>query len=145
MSDNGHNPPEWLTEGAPVVLWNSRRTGYLGGHDPEALVTTVKKISKTSFSVDGEDTRIYFKGMRSTEKGSSWSHYHRLADTPDSDKAQQALAKTARVQLKSSATKAIDAWQKSDTPDTLTAALVALVALAKADGIRPSSAESEEA
>lgn len=144
MSDT-HTPPDWLTEGAPVVLWNSRRTGYLGDHDPEAFVTTVKKISKTSFSVEGEDTRIYFKGMRSTEKGSSWSHYYRLADTPDSDKAQQALTKTARVQLKTSVTRAVDAWQKSDNPDTLTAALVALVALAKADGIRPGGTESEEA
>lgn len=145
MPDNGHNPPDWLTEGAPVVLWDSRRTGFLGEPDPDAVVTTVKKISTTSFTVHGEDTRIYFKGMRSTEKGSSFNHYHRLADRPESDKAQQALAKTARARLKVAASRAVDAWQKLDNANTLTTALYAMIALAKADGIRPGEVAEEGA
>lgn len=143
MSDNGHNPPEWLTEGAPVVPWNSNR---VNDESPEAVVTTVKKVSKASFSVEAEgEPRIYFVGMRSTRQGSRWHGYHRLADSPSSTEAQRALAKTTRAQLKQSASRAVHAWDKNDNGDTLTAALVALVALAKADGIRPDGTESKEA
>lgn len=138
MSDT-HNPPDWLAEGAPVVLWDSYRINH---GSPQAVVTTVKKISKTSFSVHGEDTRIYFLGMRSTTRGSSWDRYHRCADSPDSEQAQQALAKTGRANLKAAAWSAIEQWQKEDNRDTLTAALLSLVALAKADGIRPGHNEN---
>lgn len=143
MADAKHTPPDWLTEGAPVVLWNTMRFNTT---DPQAVVTTVKKVSGSSFSVHGEDTRIYFLGMRSTTRGSSWDRYHRVADTPESEQAQQALAKTSRAQLHRTATRAVDAWQGNDDPDTLRAALFALISLAKADGITPASVtESESA
>jgi len=138
MTASHHPPPPWLTDGAPVVLWNSTRLGH---EDPEAIVTTVKKVSRTSFSVEGEDTRIYLAGLRSTQKGSSWNTYRRVADTPDSPHAQLALARTNRARLKVTAKRATDDWLKDDNPGTLCAALLALTALAKADGVHPTGSE----
>jgi hypothetical protein len=117
--------PGWLIPGAEVVVYND-------GNSPAVRVTTVLKVAKLSFTVNGEDTRFRV-ARQDARQGGTWGWTRRCVPV-GSDKAAQILDQHRRDKLMARARAACNDWLSVRDPENLDAAIEALQALKDDEG-----------
>jgi hypothetical protein len=118
---------DWIKPGAEVVVYQSTD----GPHGSRYLrKSTVARVAKTSFSVDGIDGRFRLDTLSTKEFGGttgSWWRY--VAVSPDSNAARQVIAKHNHLARQNRAEDAVVRWRRNKTEEHRLAAIAALEAL----------------
>lgn len=119
--------PPWLVPGAQVVIWESGG-GMSRTENPRARTTTVTKVGKAWFDVEGLNVKINIQRMQSAGQGSSSSWRYEAA-SPTSEKGAQMLARTRYMTLRSNVTSAIIQWERQHSNENRLALIAALTEL----------------
>ncbi|MEV8610249.1 hypothetical protein AB0383_20380 [Amycolatopsis sp. NPDC051373] len=117
--------PDWIKPGTPVVV-------YVESHrneDPQPRTTTIAKVAKLSFTVEGFTNARFKIADQRSRQGSTWSFWHYVAVPADSDEASKVKQTTARLKTGYRARDAVDAWRRDRTRENRLAAIAALQAV----------------
>jgi hypothetical protein len=122
--DTQTEAPEWLVEGARVVVYS------MVGLTTTARLTKVKKIFKRQFSVEdsAEKFNIYTQSRRC---GGTWGVTYYVVPA-DSAEGRRLIAGELRRRAEVKARRAFDGWLRESSEDNRLAVIKAFEALAPA-------------
>lgn len=113
----GLDPLPWITVGAQVVTY-SLTAGVFDAH-----VTTIKRVNKVTFAVEGSHRRFKRSDGYSQETG--WNAGGKAVPA-DSDEAVRVLALARRHRLRRGAVDAFEKWKADPTRENRLVAITTL-------------------
>lgn len=105
-------PPDWITPGAPVVVYSTARSTDAEGSG-SYYVTTVRTVAKLSFTVTDErfaEDRFRLSDLRTKDLGSSYNPWHYRVIHPDDPLVRVMKFRNRRANARHEVVRAAEAW-----------------------------------
>lgn len=119
---------DWITPGAEVLVYTDAMPGY----SRNVRFSTIAKVAKKSFTVEGENVRFSMDQQEHRPR-SSWTASTRRVVPRDSDKAHAEVSAARARGLTLKARAAVEKWERRRTRENRLAAIAALQAVEQDD------------
>lgn len=115
---------DWIVAGAKVLVFTDAMPGY-----PRSVTrSTIEKVAKRSFTVEGEHVRFSIDRQEHRPRN-SWTASARCVVPLDSDKARAEIAAANSRNRVLAARNAVEKWERNRTRESRLTAIEALQAI----------------